>query len=424
MNAIRETNYWWDDGLLPAFPDPPPERTEILVVGSGCTGTTAAIRLRQAGHEVAVIDAKPLGTGASARNGGMVLSGLSAELTVVAKRYGLDAARRLYRESVAAVDAVEHLVREGGIDCAFRRSGFLYAAFKPRHAEALKRSRAFMAERIGHTAEWVPAERIREEVDSPVYHGALLEKNDAGIQPARYIAGLIRMAREAGVGLHEKVTALGITGRPGRLTVTTDGGLIRAEKVIAATNGYTGALTPWIRRRIVPARSLMIATAPLPPERVRALIPKGRMIADTKTFLYYFRPSPDGRRILFGGRPPFTDRSIAENARHMRDNMMAIFPQLRSTAVDYAWWGKLGFTVDHLPHLGQKDGVYFAGGYCGHGVALATHLGEKLAGLIQGTVAGHSAFAGLKFRAIPFYEGRPWFLPLVYRWFSLKDRLC
>jgi glycine/D-amino acid oxidase-like deaminating enzyme len=424
MNAIREANYWWEDGLLPAFPDPPPRRTAILVVGSGCTGITAAIRLRQAGHDVTVIDAKPLGTGASARNGGMVLSGLAADLTTVAKRCGLEAARRLYRESVAAVDAVEALVREGAIDCAFRRTGFLYAAFKPRHAEALKRTRAFMAEQFGHTAQWIPAERIREEVDSPVYHGALLEKEDAGIQPARYIAGLIRMAREMGVNLHENVTALGITGRPGRLTVATDRGPIRAKKVIAATNGYTGALTPWIRRRIVPVRSLMIATALLPPERVRALFPRGRMIADTKTFLYYFRPSPDGRRILFGGRPPFSGRPIAENARHMRNNLAAVFPQLRSVPVEFAWWGKLGFTVDHLPHLGQHEGVYYAAGYCGHGVALATHLGEKLAGLIQGTVAGHSAFAGLKFRAIPFYDGRPWFLPLVYRWFSLRDRLC
>ena len=424
MNRIREANYWWEPGLLPDFPDPPPRRTEILVVGSGYTGTTAAIRLRQAGYDVTVIDAKPLGTGASARNGGMVLSGLSADLATVAKHCGLDQARRLYRESVAAVDAVERLVQEGGIDCAFRRTGFLYAAFKPRHADALQRTRALMRERFGHTTEWIPADRIREEVDSPVYHGALLETRDAGVHPARYIAGLIRMARRLGVRLHENVTASGITGRSGGLTVATDRGPIRADRVVAATNGYTGALTPWIRRRLVPVRSLMIATAPLPEARIAALIPKGRMIADTKTFLYYFRPSPDGRRILFGGRPPFPGRSLAENTRRMRENLVSVFPQLRTAAVDYAWWGKLGFTVNHLPHLGHQDGIYHAAGYCGHGVALATHLGEKLAGLIQGTAAGHSAFSSLKFRPIPFYDGRPWFLPLVYRWFSLKDRLC
>jgi len=423
MSRITEENYWWEPGLLPAFPDPPPRRTGILVVGSGFTGTTAAIRLRQAGCDVTVIDAKPLGTGASARNGGMVLSGLSADLATVAKRWGLDTARRLHRESLAAVDAVEGLVREGGIDCAFRRTGFLYAAFKPRHAEALQRTRAFLAERIGHATDWIPAERIREEVDSPVYHGALLETRDAGVHPARCIAGLIRLARRLGVRLHENVTALKITGRPGNLTVTTDRGPIRADKVIAATNGYTGALTPWMRRRLVPVRSLMIATAPMPPEQIIALIPRGRMIADTKTFLYYFRPSPDGRRILFGGRPPAPDRSLAENARRMRDNLVSVFPRLRSAAVDHVWWGKLGFTVDHLPHLGQRNGIYYAAGYCGHGVALATHLGGKLAGLILGAAAGQTAFSAPSFRAIPFYDGRPWFLPLVYRWFSLKDRL-
>jgi glycine/D-amino acid oxidase-like deaminating enzyme len=167
---------------------------------------------------------------------------------------------------------------------------------------------------------------------------------------------------------------------------------------------------------------MMIATAPLPPERIRALIPRGRMIADTKTFLYYFRPSPDGTRILFGGRPRSTTRSLTENARFMRDNLLSVFPQLTSVAVDYAWWGKLGFTLDHLPHAGQRDGVYYAMGFCGHGVALATHLGEKLAGLIQETLSGETAFTGLKFRAIPFYDGRPWFLPLIYRFFSLRDR--
>jgi glycine/D-amino acid oxidase-like deaminating enzyme len=231
------------------------------------------------------------------------------------------------------------------------------------------------------------------------------------------------MAQGLGVGLHEKVTALEVKKRPGGLTVETDRGPIRADRVVAATNGYTGALTPWMRRRIVPVRSLMIATAPMPPERVSALIPHGRMVADTKTFLYYFRPSPDGTRILFGGRPRYANRSLAENARHMRDNLVAVFPQLQPVAIDYAWWGRLGFTIDHLPHAGQRDGVYYAAGYCGHGVALATHLGEKLAGLIQGSVTGETAFSGLKFRAIPFYDGRPWFLPLVYRLFSLKDRL-
>jgi len=423
MHRIQERNYWLDPPLLPAFAETPPARTDVLVVGSGFTGTTAAIRLRQAGYKVTVIDAKPLGTGASARNGGMVLSGLSDDLFTVIKRYGIDVARNLYHESIASVTAVERLVTEGHIDCAFQRSGFLFAACKPRHADALQRSRELLERAFGHATEWIPANRLREEIDTTVYHGALLEASDAGVHPARYSAGLIRMAQRLGVTLHENVTALAIAKHGEGLRVTTDKGSIQAGKVVVATNGYTGALTPWIRRRIVPVRSMMIATAPLPPERIRALIPRGRMIADTKTFLYYFRPSPDGTRILFGGRPRSITRSLTENARFMRDNLLSVFPQLTSIAVDYAWWGKLGFTLDHLPHAGQRDGVYYAMGFCGHGVALATHLGEKLAGLIQETLAGATAYTGLKFRTIPFYDGRPWFLPLIYRFFSLRDRL-
>ena len=347
MHRIKESNYWLDPPLLPAFAEAPPARTDVLVVGSGFTGTTAAIRLRQAGFEVTVIDAKPLGTGASARNGGMVLSGLSDDLVAVVKRYGIDVARNLYRESIESVNAVERLVTEGQIDCAFQRTGFLFAACKPRHADALQQTRDLLARRFGHTTEWIPAGRLREEIDTSVYHGALLTASDAGVHPARYIAGLILMAQRLGVSLHENVTALAIAKHGGGLRVTTDKGPILAGKVVVATNGYTGALTPWIRRRIVPVRSMMIATAPLPPERIKALIPHGRMIADTKTFLYYFRPSPDGTRILFGGRPRSATQSLTENARFMKDNLVSVFPQLTSVAIDYAWWGKLGFTRDH-----------------------------------------------------------------------------
>ena len=199
MHRINERNYWLDPPLLPTFAEAPPARTDVLVVGSGFTGTTAAIRLRQAGFEVTVIDAKPLGTGASARNGGMVLSGLSDDLFAVIKRYGIDVARTLHRESIASVTAVERLVTEGHIDCAFRRTGFLFAACKPRHADALQRSRELLERAFGHATEWIPANRLREEIDTTVYHGALLEASDAGVHPARYSAGLIRMARQLGI---------------------------------------------------------------------------------------------------------------------------------------------------------------------------------------------------------------------------------
>ena len=145
------------------------------------------------------------------------------------------------------------------------------------------------------------------------------------------------------------------------------------------------------------------------------------MIWDTKIFLFYFRLSPDGKRILFGGRPKSPKKTLQENAVYMYRDMLRVFPQLKDIGIDYAWSGKIGFTLDRSPHIGKKDGIYYSLGYCGHGVALATYLGEKLAQFVQGKGA-NTAFADLPFRAVPLYQGNAWFRPLLYAYFSMVDR--
>ena len=420
-DQVKETTYWLDPPPAPACSDPLPEKTGALVVGGGYTGLAAALRLAKAGVAVSVIDARPMGTAASGRNGGMVLTGLSDTLSSVIRRYGLETAEKMFAESVESVAAVERLVEEGNIDCNFRRTGYLLAAYKSRHMDELLRHRDMLGDRFGQSVRILSAAEFQSEVRTPLYKGALLDPLGAGLHPARYAAGLIEMARKAGAGLHENTTALKIEPRSGGFEIRTDRGLVRAETVVVGTNGYTGRLTPYLRRRIVPVRSLMIATETLPPELARSLIPNDRMVADTKNFLFYFRLSPDGRRLLFGGRPRFYARSLRENAEFMRRNMLTVFPDLKPFRVEYCWWGRLGFTMDRLPHIGQHRGMYYAMGYCGHGVAMATHLGENLAAMALGRPVS-TAFAVPKFRAVPFYNGRPWFLPLVYGWFGLKDR--
>ena len=419
----KEGAYWFES--MPAMPRDGdgqlPPRTDVIIIGGGYTGMTAAIRLGQQGVGVTVIDSKPMGTGASARNGGMALNGLSENLVKLIRRLGQDTIRRLYAESLAAVDMVEQIVAEGKIDCDFRRTGHLEAAFKPKHFDELKEHQAFLNHNFDHATQLVSAQELKDEIGSQLYHGGLVDPLGAGVHPARYIAGLIRMAADLKISLHEEVTATAIERCPGGFTIRTDRGRIRAEKVIVATNGYTGRLTPWFQRRVIPVRSLMIATAPLPPAQARALIPKDRMISDTKIFLYYFRLSPDGRRLLFGGRPQSPRKSLAENARFMRENMLQVYPQLNKVPIEHMWWGKLGFTMDRTPHIGRHDGLYYAMGFCGHGVALATYLGAKLAGMIMGSESD-TTFTQPPFRLIPCYNGTPWFLPLVYTYFSLKDR--
>lgn len=418
-----EKAYWLRDKLLPPFDAPPPAKTDVLVVGGGYTGLSAAIRLRKAGTEVAVIDSRSMATAASARNGGMALTGLSESVSVIVKRHGLEMARELYIESVASVAETERLINEGGIDCGFRRSGFLLAAFKPGHVTGLREQAELLNTTFGQRVEFIPRERLREEeLNSPIYHGALFDPLGAGLHPARYVAGLALLANKLGARLHENVEARRIDKRAGGFEIETTRGTIHADKVIVATNGYTESLTPWQRRRIVPVRSLMIATEEMDPAETAALMPTDRMVADTKIFLYYFRRSPDGRRILFGGRPNSPKLSLAENSVFMRRNMVEVFPSLADKRIDYCWWGRLGFTMDHMPRAGERDGLLYAMGYCGHGAALATWLGSKLAEAALGKGL-NTAFSRTRFRAIPFYNGEPWFLPLVYRWFSFKDRL-
>ena len=418
--------------LVPYWLDPPPlsksfaadnlpQKTQVLVIGSGYTGTTAAIRLRQAGAEVVLIDMDKVGTAASARNGGMSLTGLSEGLTIMEKKLGPAMIARLFAESIESVNAVERLVAEGDIDCDFKRCGHLEAAFKPAHFENLKREQERLHNRYHHPTQLISAAELKAEMDSSLYHGALLDPLSAGVHPARYIAGLITMADQLGVAIYEHTAAQTIERRGAGFFVRTNRGRLRAEDVIVATNGYTGRLTPWIRRRLVATEGLVIATEKLPPELAKSLIPRDRMIFDTKIFLFYFRLSPDGRRLLFGGRPKSPRLSDHDNAAYMVRDMLSVYPQLKNVNIDYAWTGKLGFTRDRCPHIGRHNGVFYALGYCGHGVALATHLGEKLADLVLGR-APRTAFAELPLRAIPLYNGRAWFRPLIYFYFSLLDR--
>jgi len=420
----QEVPYWMDPlpltqsyaaGKLPA-------KTDVLIIGGGYTGTTAAIRLRQAGVQVVLIDTEKMGTTASARNGGMTLTGLSQGLGTIEKKLGKEKLKQLFEESIESVNAVERLVAEGGIDCDFHRYGHLEAAFKPAHFENLKRDQERLASQFNHFTQIIPAAAMKTEIDSPLYHGALLDPLSAGVHPAKYIAGLITMADQSGVDLQEMATAVSITRKGSGFSVRTTRGTITADEVIVATNGYTGALTPWIQKRIISTESLMIATEALPADLAKSLIPNGRMIWDTKIFLFYFRLSPDGRRLLFGGRPKSPRKTLRENSAYMYRDMLKVYPQLKGTRIDYAWSGKLGFTLDRSPHIGRHEGIYYALGYCGHGVALATYLGEKLAEMIQGRQA-HTAFAQLPFRSIPFYRGNAWFRPLVYAYFSLLDRI-
>jgi glycine/D-amino acid oxidase-like deaminating enzyme len=424
--SLNETPLWLDGVAFPALDaaQPLPERVDVAIVGGGYTGLAAALALAKRGATVAVLEAQMIGWGASSRNGGMVLTGLKLEASALIARYGRTTAGRLFAASLAAIACVEQIITEEQIACDFTRSGHLLVAYKPAHYGALVHDAELVAREFGHVTHAVPKSELRDEIGSDAYHGGVVDERSAGLQPARYVAGLAQAATRAGAQLCEHAPVERIAREQRLFRLSTPRGTVRADAVFIATSGYTGRATPTLRRRIIPIGSYIIATERLPQALAHELSPRDRMIFDSKHFLYYFRLTPD-RRMLFGGRAGFfpeTPATVRESAAILRRGMLAVYPQLRDVRVEYAWGGTLDFAFDMMPHAGQLDGLHYALGYAGHGVAMATYLGTKLGQQIAGE-ADENPFAGLPFAGAPLglYRERPWFLPFVGAWYKVLD---
>lgn len=428
---MKETPVWMEGVTFPTTGSekPLPDEVDVAIVGGGYTGLAAARALARRGAAVAVFDTHTFGWGASSRNGGMVLTGMKVHLAALMRTYGREAAQRMFAASAASIDCVEQIIAEEGIACDFARCGHLLLAAKPAHYDSFAHEAELLAREFSHHTRLVAKHELRSEIGSDHYYGGLVDEASAGVNPARYVAGLAQAAARAGAMLYDHTPVTGIGrergngARPAYL-LSTSRGPLRARDVLIATGAYTGPATPWLRRRIIPIGSYIIATEPLPETLAHELSPRNRMIFDSKRFLYYFRLTPD-RRMLFGGRAGFfpeTPATVRESATILRRGMLTVYPQLRDARVEYAWGGTLDFAFDMMPHTGQIEGVHYALGYAGHGVAMATYLGDRAGARIAGDPAD-SPFAGIRFPTAPLslYNGRPWFLPFVGAWYKLLD---
>jgi glycine/D-amino acid oxidase-like deaminating enzyme len=426
LNSDYERLAFWQASMAP-LPDRSgrelPDAADVVVVGGGYAGINAARELARRGVAVTLLEAHTLGWGASTRNGGIVHAGYKWSAGQLIKRYGQDTGTALYRETLDSYELVKLLIIEEAIDCDFREVGHLELAYAPSHVPELEHARQSLAS-VGVTSTVVPRERIREEIGTDAYYGALVVEGSGLLHPGRYFAGLAAAAARAGADLHEGVRAGSIRRQAdGRFVVETSRGAILARDVFVATNGYTDGVVPSLRRRIIPIGSFIIASEPLPEDLARELSPKGRAFFDTKNFLYYWHVSAD-RRMIFGGRASFLPTSIDKTAGILHRGLLEVHPQLADYRIEYAWGGNVGFTFDRMPHAGRtKDGVTYAMGCCGTGVALMTHLGTRVGQWLAGGEA--PALTRLRFPLVPApFEGRPWFLPFAGEWFRLQDRLA
>jgi glycine/D-amino acid oxidase-like deaminating enzyme len=419
---LRMTGSLWDATARP-MPVPVaalPARVDVAVIGGGYTGLAAARRLARAGASVAVLERHRVGSGASSRNGGFVLPGYKADLAAIIRRVGAARARALFELSLSALDFVERTVREENIECHWGRPGSVTLAAKPKHLEGLRAEQRLLAREFGYRTVLLGRDELREEIGSTRYHGGLLDETAGAVHPSEYLLGLAAAAGRSGVILCEQTEVTRWSRAGAGIRLETTAGRIEARDVLLATNGYGGSLVPWLARRVVPVGSFIIATAPLDPHLAARLIPRRRVLSDTKNLLYYFRLSPDGR-MVFGGRAGFVPEALERSLGLLRQGMIDVFPELRESPIEYGWGGTLGFTLDQLPHAGRRDGISYALGYCGHGVALASWLGDRVGAALAGEP--WPTLAELPFPAVPLYAGRPWFLPFAGAYYQFKDWL-
>ncbi|MFM0481802.1 FAD-binding oxidoreductase [Paraburkholderia strydomiana] len=421
---MKLESYWLDTAppFVTACEGPVDGLADVVVIGAGFTGLSAALALGKRGASVTVVDAGRVGGGASGRNGGQVNTGVAQDFVALAAQLGIERASACYRAFADAVDTVERLIREEQIDCDYLASGKLKLASKPHHLAHLEKTADLIRRTVDTDIELIDGDRIRSEVQSDSFHGGLLQRHGGQMHMGKFTVGLAEAAVRRGAKLYENAAVTSIVKDGGAHRVVTTRGEVRAKQVLIATGPSRHGPFGWYRRRLAPVGSFIVVTEPLPPELLAKVLPNRRAYTTTRLMHNYFRVTPDSR-LLFGGRARFTASerpSDAKSGRILQQGLAAMFPMLSSARIDYCWGGLVDISADRLPHAGQHDGIYFSMGYSGHGTQMSTHMGQVMADVMDGR-EDRNPWGESEWAAIPGHTGKPWFLPLVGTYYRIKD---
>lgn len=421
---FKPTPYWWE--ASPRQPDDPaklPAAADVVIIGSGYTGLHAAVQTVRAGLDTVVVDAEAAGFGCSTRNGGQISTSVKPSFSTLTRRYGQERAINMLKEGQASLDHVTDFVREEKIDCDFGMVGRFHGAHTAGQYDKLARDCETRHPGFETGAFTVSRDKQRSELGTDAYYGGVVFPRHASLDPGKYHAGLLAVARSAGANIISLCRVNNLERKPQGFEVSTDKGRIRAGKVIIATNGYTGPLTPWQQRRVIPIGSYVIATEEIPAETMDRLFPTNRVLSDTRKLVYYYRPSRDRKRILFGGRVSLQETDPRKSGPKLLDELVRLFPELVHTRISHSWTGVVAFTFDTLMHCGEDNNLFYAMGYCGSGVGMAGYLGSKVGKAAAGVEKDLGAFSKIPFQTRPFYTGKPWFLGASVAVYRLRDRL-
>ena len=375
-------------------------RVDVVVVGGGIAGVSAALHLARRGYRVALVEARFVGYGASGRSGGQTIFGLAAGQAALKAQVGAADAHRLFDLSVEALDCTQELIARYGIDCDYRPN-HLHVATKARHLSELDDWVHELHDEYGYaSARLLDRDQLRAHVNSERYLGGLIDTRSGHLHPLKYTEGLAAGAAREGVEIFENTRVLGyVDGR--EVSVRTEHGTIRCAHLILCGNAYLGAVAPSLSRRVLGVGTYIAASEPLDPGRARALLPSNAAVADLNWILDYFRLSSD-HRLLFGGRVSYSAVQPRDLARAMRRRMVRVFPGLADVKIDYAWGGYLDITLTRAPDFGRlKPNVFYLQGFSGHGMTLTGLGGRLVAEAVAGTAERFDVFARIPHRNFP-----------------------
>lgn len=423
--AEKNTPYWWEAAPVRPLPTQPlAKQADVVIVGAGYAGLTAGLTLARAGRSVTVLDKMNPGEGASSRNGGITSGNIRPSYAELVRKFGEERAIAIEAEGKAAREFIYEFIRSEGLDCDFKLTGRFYGAIGKKQYDAMARSAEKLQKTLGIESYAVAQAEQRQYVGTDYYRGGSVRMDIGGLHPGKYHAEILRVTLAAGVTVHSDTEVKSIVRDGAGFRVETSAGSITGRQVLVCTNGYTDGANPWLRRRIVPVRSRIIATEELPAELMAQLMPRKMMCGEGKVLGYYYRPSPDGTRILLGGRDASQSGEPTYPTMMLRDGLVNLFPELAGVKLSHSWFGNVAMHRDMLPRIFEHNGMTYATGFCGSGVVWAPWIGSRAAHKLLRDDQGKSAFDFRPIPAIPLYAGKPYFMPALIQLYRLQDRIA
>ncbi|MFT5398624.1 MAG: gamma-glutamylputrescine oxidase [Planctomycetota bacterium] len=398
-------------------------RADVCIVGAGYTGLSAALHLAQRGFKVVVLEARKPGWGASGRNGGQLCSGQRKDQMALSKMVGDDDARTLWELAEDAKQLARTLIAEHDIDCDLK-PGIAHPDHKPEYARDSRGYVDFLHEKYDYSQiEYIERDEMATLVGSQSYYGGSVDMGAGHLHPLNYALGLAAAAQKAGTVIYQSTTVESYAeGKPNR--VLTNRGVVEADSIVLACNGYLGKLEKRLSGKIMPINNFIVATEVLSEQQLAEINPRDLAISDSRFVVNYYRLSAD-KRLLFGGGENYGQNFPSDIAEFVRKPMSQVYPQLKDIKIDYAWGGTLAVTLNRMPHFGRLglNNTYFAQGYSGMGVAMATMGGQLIAEAIAGEAERFDLFGKIPTRSFPGGDLLRWpGMVLGMSYYALRDR--